>query len=390
MKLWQQISAWKGTLVLVGLVILAVSMWYTNYLAIRLSDAERERLDVIVRAHQEISNIEDLNADISFYADILLHADDIPLINTDMNDKVHFATKAFGEGNDTNIVFLQKQIEEIKKRGPPPIINPSPDGPYKIYYKESRLLQLLTYFPLVQLLLIGAFVAIGFMGISSARRAEQNRVWVGMAKETAHQLGTPISAILAWIEHLKERVTTEQQEIVQELRHDVEKLELVADRFSKIGSAPVLERTDLRRELAQCRDYMARRASRHVKFEFDDVDKEAQVYALINPHLFDWVIENMLRNALDALEGEGKITATVHEDDHDVYIDISDTGKGIPQSQFKKVFEPGFTTKQRGWGLGLSLAKRIIEQYHSGKIFVKKSKQGEGTTFTIKLPKAIE
>ncbi|HLF64090.1 MAG TPA: HAMP domain-containing sensor histidine kinase [Saprospiraceae bacterium] len=390
MKLWQQISAWKGTLVLVGLVILGVSMWYTNYLAIRLSDAERERLDVIVRAHQEISNIEDLNADISFYADILLHADDIPLINTDMNDKVHFATKAFGEGNDTNIVFLQKQIEEIKKKGPPPIINPSPDGPYKIYYKESRLLQLLTYFPLVQLLLIGAFVAIGFMGISSARRAEQNRVWVGMAKETAHQLGTPISAILAWIEHLKERVTTEQQEIVQELRHDVEKLELVADRFSKIGSAPVLERTDLRRELAQCRDYMARRASRHVKFEFDDVDKEAQVYALINPHLFDWVIENMLRNALDALEGEGKITATVHEDDHDVYIDISDTGKGIPQSQFKKVFEPGFTTKQRGWGLGLSLAKRIIEQYHSGKIFVKKSKQGEGTTFTIKLPKAIE
>jgi hypothetical protein len=364
-------------------------MWYTNYLANRLSAAERERLDVIVRAHQELSNIEDLNADITFYSDILLHADDIPLINTDMNDKILYATKAFGEGNDTNTVFLQKQMEEIKKNGPPPIINPSPHGPYKIYYKESRLLRLLTYFPLVQLLLLGTFVAVGFMGISSAKRAEQNRVWVGMAKETAHQLGTPISAILAWIEHLKESATDEQHEIVHELRHDVEKLELVADRFSKIGSAPILERTDIRRELIQCRDYMARRASRHIVFEFDDLDKEPPVYAMINPHLFDWVVENLLRNALDALEGEGRISATVSEDEHEVSIDISDTGKGIPSSQFKKVFEPGFTTKQRGWGLGLSLAKRIIEQYHSGKIFVKKSKPGEGTTFTIKLPKMV-
>ncbi len=388
MKIWQQISGWKGTLVSVGLVVLAVSMWYTNYLANRLSAGERDKVDVLVRAHQEIMNNEDLNADISFYADILIHADDYPLINTDLNDNVLYATKAFGEGNDTNIVFLEKQIEEIKRKGPPPIVNTSPYGSYKIYYKQSLLLRLLTYFPLVQLLLLGTFVAVGFMGISSAKRAEQNRVWVGMAKETAHQLGTPISAILAWIEHLKESASDEQHEIVHELRHDVEKLELVADRFSKIGSAPILERVDIRKELAQCRDYMARRASRHIVFDFDDIGKEPPVYAMINPHLFDWVIENMLRNALDASEGEGLISATVHEDDHEVSIDISDTGKGISPSQFKKVFEPGFTTKQRGWGLGLSLAKRIIEQYHSGKIFVKKSKPGEGTTFTIKLPKA--
>jgi signal transduction histidine kinase len=168
----------------------------------------------------------------------------------------------------------------------------------------------------------------------------------------------------------------------------VEKLELVADRFSKIGSAPVLERTDIRKELARCRDYMVRRASRHVTFDFSDIDQGEPVFAQINPHLFDWVIENLLRNALDAMEGEGKITVHVLENEHALFIDISDTGKGIPQSQFKKVFQPGFTTKQRGWGLGLSLAKRIIEQYHSGKIFVKKSKVGEGTTFTIKLPKS--
>lgn len=388
MKFWQQISGWKGTLLAVGLVILVVSMWYTNYLAIRLSAGERERLDVIVRAHQEISRIEDLNADITFYSDILVKSENIPLINTDMFDKVIFATKAFGEGNDTNQVFLQKQIESIKKNGPPPIVNPSPYGQYKIYYKESRLLRLLSYFPLLQLLLLTAFIAVGFMGISSAKRAEQNRVWVGMAKETAHQLGTPISAILAWIEHLKERVNTEDQEIVKELRHDVEKLELVADRFSKIGSAPVLEPHDIRKELAECRDYMVRRASRHIIFDFHDADNGAPVYAKINPHLFDWVIENLLRNALDALEGEGKITASIEEDANAVSIDITDSGKGIPPSQIKKVFEPGFTTKQRGWGLGLSLAKRIIEQYHSGKIFVKKSKPGEGTTFTIKLPKS--
>jgi signal transduction histidine kinase len=386
MKLWQQFSGWKGTLVSIGLVILAVSMWYSNYLAVKFSDGERDRVDVIVRAHQEIINIEDLNADISFYADILLQADDIPLINTDMNDNVLFATKAFGEGNDTNMVFLQKQIEEIKRKGPPPIVNIY--GSYKIYYKESRLLQLLTFFPLVQLLLLGTFVAIGFMGISAARRAEQNRVWVGMAKETAHQLGTPISAILAWIEHLKERGTGDQQEIIDELRHDVEKLELVADRFSKIGSAPVLEPADIHTQLAQCRDYMVKRASRRVIFDFGDPENASPVYVKINPHLFDWVIENMLRNALDALEGEGRISVMVHTDEKDVNIDISDTGKGIPQAQFKKVFEPGFSTKQRGWGLGLSLAKRIIEQYHSGKIFVKKSKIGEGTTFTIKLPRS--
>lgn len=386
--MWQKISGWKGTLVTVGLVILGVSMWYTNYLAIRLSDGERERLDVIVRAHQELSRIEDLNADITFYSDILIRSENIPLINTDMNDKLIFATKAFGEGNDTNTVFLQRQIEMIKRTGPPPIINPSPYGPYKIYYKESRLLRLMTYFPLVQLLLIGAFVAVGFMGITAARRAEQNRVWVGLAKETAHQLGTPISAILAWLEHLKEGANQEQQEIVHELRHDVEKLELVADRFSKIGSAPALVRTDICKELLECRDYMARRASRHVIFNFDDLVAQGPVFAQINSHLFDWVIENLLRNALDALEGTGTITAKIQTEADTVSIDIADTGKGIPSSLFKKVFDPGFSSKKRGWGLGLSLAKRIIEQYHAGKIFVKKSKLGEGTTFTIKIPKS--
>jgi hypothetical protein len=384
---WDRISGWKWTLVTVGLVILGVSMWYTSYLARKLSEGERDRVDVFVRAHQEISNNEDLNADISFYADILLAADDIPLINTDLNDNIIYATKAFGEGKDTNMVFLSRQIEKIKKEGPPPIINTSHYGAYKIYYKQSQLLQLLTYFPLVQLLLLGAFIGIGFMGISQAKRAEQNRVWVGMAKETAHQLGTPISAILAWIEHLKESVDAGQQEIVDELRQDVSKLELVADRFSKIGSAPVLERTDLRKELLQIRAYMARRAGRHVTFDFSEIEKNGPVYARVNSQLLDWVVENLLRNALDALEGEGTISVALEEEESHIHIEISDTGKGILPGNAKRVFEPGFSTKQRGWGLGLSLAKRIIEQYHAGKIQLKRTKIGEGSTFTITLPK---
>jgi signal transduction histidine kinase len=246
----------------------------------------------------------------------------------------------------------------------------------------------LRYFPFVQFVLIAAFVAFGYMGFSSARRAEQNRVWVGMAKETAHQLGTPISAIVAWIEHLKliREPDEEVQEVVGELRNDVSRLELIADRFSKIGSAPKLEPINIYEELDQCRAYMQRRASRKTAFNFPPADSpEKLVY--INSHLFDWVVENLLRNALDAMEGKGSITADIYDDQDYVYADFTDTGKGIPDSKFKTVFRPGYTTKKRGWGLGLSLAKRIIEEYHNGKIFVKRSEEGEGTTFTIQLPK---
>jgi len=388
LKFRQSISGWKWTLLSVGLAILVVSMWYTNYLATKLSEGERDRVDVFVRAHYEISKNDDLNDDITFYADILLREDDIPLINTDLNDSILYASKAFGEGRDTNMAFLRQQIEKIKKTGPPPIENTSSYGRYRIYYKESRLISLLTYFPLVQLLLLGTFVAVGFLGVSATKRAEQNRVWVGMAKETAHQLGTPISAILAWIEHLRERADDQQMEIVDELRHDVEKLELVADRFSKIGSAPSLEKTDLRAQLLKSRDYMARRASRHVQFDFSTVEAGALLFARVNLHLFDWVIENLIRNALDALEdGTGTITVSIYQEGQDACIDLSDTGKGIAPANLRKVFDPGFSTKQRGWGLGLSLAKRIIEQYHRGKIYVQSSKPGEGTTFTIRLPK---
>ncbi|MEL6988168.1 MAG: HAMP domain-containing sensor histidine kinase, partial [Bacteroidota bacterium] len=257
-----------------------------------------------------------------------------------------------------------------------------------IYYEESTLIKLLKYLPLVQLLLISTFIAAGYFSFSTARRSEQNQVWAGMAKETAHQLGTPISAIIAWIEHLKltAEENPEQLEIIGELRNDVTRLELIADRFSKIGSEPVLEKTNIFRELEACKNYMQKRAPKKVQFKFPNPEA-SPIFVRINPPLFDWVIENLLRNALDAMGGSGMISAFVEEEGDYINIDIIDTGKGIPGNKLKTVFQPGYTTKKRGWGLGLSLAKRIIENYHNGKIFVKNSKLNEGTTFSIKLPK---
>jgi signal transduction histidine kinase len=385
MSTWRKISRWEAILVVAGVGILAISMIYSSYLARELSEGERNQASMYVRAQEEISkHAEDYEADLTFYQDIILEIDDIPVLVTDFNDVILYG-RSFGAGNDTNMTYLQSQLDKIQQNGPPPIMNTF-DG-YKIYYKQSRLLTRLTYFPLVQLLLIGTFIAIGFVGLNSTRRAEQNRVWVGMAKETAHQLGTPISAILAWIEHLKESATGEQGEIIHELEKDVERLDLIADRFSKIGSAPALIPTDIYHQLAYSRDYMARRASRKIAFDFPDPDSRP-LMVLMNRHLFNWVLENLIRNSLDAMGDSGTISATVYEESGYVGIDISDTGKGIPPSKFKTVFNPGYTTKKRGWGLGLSLARRIIENYHSGRIYVKRSSPDEGTTFTVKLMKA--
>ncbi|MDX1406488.1 MAG: HAMP domain-containing sensor histidine kinase [Saprospiraceae bacterium] len=384
MKAEKLISGWKGTLILAGLVIVAVSTWYSTYLAKKLSEGERSKVDLYVRAQREMSASTDLDKDLTFETDVILSAGDIPVITTDLQDNIT-GSRAI---SDTSQANLTRELERIKKHGAEPIVNDSSEGPYKIWYQQSQLLTLLTYFPIFQLLLVGAFIVIGFVGLNSARRAEQNRVWVGMAKETAHQLGTPISAILAWIEHLKETAGDEHQEVVHELKRDVQRLEKVAERFSKIGSAPILEPINIYDELERSRDYMSRRAPRKIRFDFPD-PAAPPLTVHINAHLFNWVIENLLRNALDAMDDEGVISAEVSDEDDYICIDITDSGKGIPPSKLKKVFEPGFTTKQRGWGLGLSLAKRIIENYHSGKIFVKKSRIDEGTTFTIKLPKRV-
>ena len=378
MDIYTKKSRWKLYLILVALVILGISSVYTSYIADRLADGERYNVDLYAEAMGTILNSEDLNQDFTFQSQIISNTN-IPIIVVDEAGKISQSNN-FSEGAD-----LEAELAKMKKNGFPPL--EATGYSRYIYYKHTRLLTLLTYFPIIQVLLLLIFVSIGYILFSSARRAEQDQVWVGMAKETAHQLGTPITAIVGWIEHLKVMKPDEPDvlEVLDELNNDVSRLDLIADRFSKIGSAPDLVSVNIYDELDNCRQYMQRRASRKTEFKFPESSNPLNVK--INAHLFAWVIENLIRNALDAMGGKGTISAVVTEEKDFVSIDLSDTGHGIPSSKHKTVFQPGFTTKKRGWGLGLSLAKRIIESYHSGKIFVKKSGVNEGTTFTIKLPK---
>lgn len=386
MDIYSRKSRWKIYMAGTGVVILLISVFYTNYLSKELAEGEQYRVENFVLAQGQISDPDKQFEDLSLQLQILERNTTIPVFVTDEHSKVLFHAN-FSEEIKDEQAYFGTAVAKMEKNGFQPIIS---EG-NKIYYQESTLLRQLRFFPLIQLILIAAFVGLGYIGFSNARRSEQNRVWVGMAKETAHQLGTPISGIVAWLENLRAIREDDEDviEIVDELRADVGRLELIAERFSKIGSIPSLEPVNIYDELEKCRAYMQRRASRKVKFNFPDPNS-SPLNVRLNPPLFDWVIENLLRNALDAMDGQGSITVEVTEEDHVVNIDVTDSGKGIPSSKFKTVFQPGYTTKKRGWGLGLSLSKRIVEEYHSGKIFVKKSDEGKGTTFSIRLIKATQ
>jgi signal transduction histidine kinase len=384
MEIYSRKSRWKIYLAGAGVAILLISVFYTNYLSKELAEGEQNRVENFVLAQDQVNDPSKQFEDLSLQLQIMERNTTIPVFVTDERDKVLFHAN-FEDGIKDENAYFSPIIKKMEKSGFEPIIS---EG-NKIYYQESTLLRQLRYFPLIQLILIAAFVGLGYAGFSTERRSEQNRVWVGMAKETAHQLGTPISGIVAWLENLRAMREEDEEviEIVDELRTDVSRLELIAERFSKIGSIPSLEPVNIYTELEKCRAYMQRRASRKVQFNFPDPESKP-LGVRLNPPLFDWVIENLLRNALDAMDGIGSIQVNVTEEEHVVNIDVIDSGKGIPSSKFKTVFQPGFTTKKRGWGLGLSLSKRIIEEYHSGKIFVKKSEEGKGTTFSIRLIKA--
>jgi hypothetical protein len=389
MNIYEKKSYWKIYLGVVGVLIVAISMFYTNYLVKQLEAEETKKVSIWAEAYHNLNDgTADLSADFSLNLSIIEANTSIPIILVNNGGGID-AVRNFGIEKDTSLAFitsseLREELNNIKEEKREPIQIDT----YKIYYKHSKILVLLKYFPGVQFILIAAFILFGYLGFSSARRSEQNQVWVGMAKETAHQLGTPISAIIGWIDYLKTTHEGDEgtHEVLNELDKDVGRLELIAERFSKIGSAPILEPINLVEELDKCREYMQKRSSRHIEFDFPNLT-EKPMMANINPPLFDWVIENLLRNSLDAMDGKGKISAMLYEDRQNVCIDISDTGKGIPTNKFKTVFQPGYTTKKRGWGLGLSLVMRIVKDYHKGKIFVSKSVLNEGTTFTIKLPK---
>ena len=385
MNILNAYTRWPLYLAIVGLIIVSASAWYTNNLASQLAETEQNYAFLFGMAMESISNVESveaLDASMDLQGEIIDRMETVPRILTNIEGDV-LSWNGFGSRDPDSlevVATLEGWIEEGKQ--------PVRVDVQLMYFGESRLLRQLRFFPYVQGGLIGVFIIIGFIGINQARKAEQNRVWVGMAKETAHQLGTPISAIMGWVEHLKMMYAEDEEimEVSEELARDVDRLSMVANRFSKIGATPELEPVNVFAELDHCREYMEKRAPRKVTFDFPTAaDGEANI--AINRLLFDWVIENLLRNALDAMDGKGQISGAIRVLEDKVTIDITDTGKGIAPKNIRKVFNPGFTTKKRGWGLGLSLVKRIVQEYHRGKIVVSRSEVGVGTTFTITLPR---
>lgn len=398
MDIYSKQSRWKIWFLFGAILIVIASLFYTNSVASRLADAERERAELWGQAMVEIQkglndpdcvgvdpSCLDLNTDFIF--SIIEGNKTIPAIITDERGNIQSSVNLNEEKAVEDTSYLPKQLRVMMAQNEPIIVDNGFDRLF-LYYKNSTLLTLLIYFPYFQLGLIVVFLFMGYLAISAARRAEQNQVWVGLAKETAHQLGTPITAIVAWIENLKLIIENEiALDMLDEFRNDVNRLELIAERFSKIGAVPELKPNNIIEIIEKNMAYMKKRAPRRVVFEFPTIAESEPITAKLNPNLFDWVLENLLKNALDAMEGRGKITATAFEDDDYVYIDIEDTGKGIPSNKFNSVFKPGYSTKKRGWGLGLSLTQRIINIYHNGKVFVKQSEVGVGTIFRIQLPK---
>ena len=320
----------------------------------------------------------------SFISEVAVNSASVPVIYTDSTRK---NVIAFGNMDSTKMkdsASVMKTLGEIALENSPIEIDLGDGIKNYIFYKESFLLTQLRYYPYIQFGIIGIFLLISYILFSTARRAEQDQVWLGMAKETAHQLGTPLSSIIAWLEYLKLKGVDEKA--LEDARQDVKRLETITERFSKIGSIPILEKADIVEVIKKSVEYMKTRTSQSVKFSVDTMAVHA-IYVKLNIPLFEWVIENLCRNAVDAMDGTGEISIEISDQLQYVYLDVTDTGKGIPRTKFKTIFQPGFTTKQRGWGLGLSLVKRIVENYHGGKIFVKRSEAGKGTTIRIVLNK---
>lgn len=388
MNIYKRKFRWKVILLVSALLIAAISFLYTNTLATKLADEERKRVEVWAEAIEERAT-KPISEDVTFFNKIVDNNTTIPVILTDENYNVISEKNFDAARKKANSNYLKQEVEKLRTNQEPIEIEISEDSKNYIFYKNSILLNRLKYFPIIQLLTIAVFLGVSYLAFSSARKAEQNQVWVGMAKETAHQLGTPISSMLGWVEYLKaqeeDNPSGTKTSVSDELRKDVSRLELITERFSKIGSKPQLENVNMNSELEKTMNYVKRRASEKISFSLSSESGEES--ARISPPLFDWVVENLLKNALDSMDGTGTISIHLSEGSKYVKVDITDSGKGISKSSFNTVFQPGYSTKKRGWGLGLSLSKRIIENYHLGKIFVKSSTLGEGTTFRILLPK---
>jgi two-component sensor histidine kinase len=360
-------------------IIVFTSSYFTYHLVKKLSQEEKNRMEILAEATRYLIEEAKAGEDISFVMKIIEMNTTIPVIVIDESDNLVGYRNIKAKGNEDE--FFKNKIQSLKGKNPPIEIDFASGEKQYFYYDDSLLLTQLSYFPLVQMLIIVVFCIIVLYALLSTKKAEQNQVWVGLSRETAHQLGTPISSLLAWVEILKNENI--DPKLMNEMSKDVNRLKIIAERFSKIGSKPDFEKQNLHTVLNSAVDYMRNRVSQKVKIS---CHVHAEIYLPLNAPLFEWVIENLCKNAIDAMEGDGNIDINAWQENKEVIIDIKDTGKGIPKSKFKTIFNPGFTTKKRGWGLGLSLVKRIIEEYHGGKITVKNSEINKGTTFRIILP----
>lgn len=384
MDFYSKKRRWKILLLLLAIVIGIGSFLYTNWLVNKMANEERKNVELWAEATQKLATIDiNSNEDITFLSDILRRNTSIPIIITDsLNQIQEHRNITFKEENKEKI--LTRELHKMKDENPPINIIVSENETQYLYYRDSVLLENLKYYPVIQFAVVFLFIFVAYLAFSSSRNAEQNQVWVGMSKETAHQLGTPISSLMAWVELLKMQNIDET--LIREFEKDTQRLERITERFSKIGSVPELIRTDVADSIHSTVEYLKTRSSSKVKFILD-FDKDANFNVPLNASLFSWVIENLCKNAIDAMNNAGTIQITLIEKEDQIMIDVADTGKGISKSYYKTVFQPGFTTKKRGWGLGLSLAKRIVENYHKGKIFLKQSEINKGTTFRIILQK---
>ena len=386
----------KTLLLFVAVVIGLASLLYTNWLTGKMANEERKKVELWAEATKRLAEsgiqngsqagIEQLNtAYLALIQSILEQNTTIPMVIVEPDGSFNYdANISFSEGRKEQV--LSKELEKMKSHSEPIRIDLSEeeDDYLLLYYRESNILRNLRYYPFVQLVVIIVFIIAAYSAFLATQRAEQNQVWVGMSKETAHQLGTPISSLMAWIEILK--LNDVDTALIEEFEKDTQRLEKITERFSKIGSKPELVPTNIVEVLNSTVSYLKTRSSGKVKYEVT-LPGETFYFIPLNAALFSWVIENLCKNAIDAIDNHGTITLALKEKENAMVIDVSDTGKGVPKSQFKTIFQPGFSTKKRGWGLGLSLAKRIVENYHKGKIFIKWSEPGKGTTFRIVLNK---
>ncbi len=372
----------KLLLLLFAVIIGMVSLVYTDHLVSKLKVEERKNIELWAQAVKLIS-VTDSDQDVDFLSGIIDNNTTVPVILTDENDNI-ISSLNFDRTKSEDPKYMKKKLRKIREKNKPIVVDLGNGHFNFIYYKDSIILTMLEYYPYIQLAIIILFIMVSYLAFSSSRKADQNEVWVGMSKETAHQLGTPTSSLAGWIEILQHKYPG--IEITKELALDVQRLEKVTERFSRIGSRPSLVIEDITKIIIRTMDYLKSRSSSKVIFK-SDFDEGHEVPVPLNTALFEWVIENVTKNAIDAMEGKGEISIRIQENEKSAVIDITDTGKGIPKSAFKKIFNPGFTTKQKGWGVGLSLARRIVEEYHHGRIFVRHSEVGKGSTIRIVMKK---